>query len=72
MLQTDPLFDLTTVEIELVVGITVGVACIFSLVGGWLNKTVGRRLTIIVSSVLFCVGSIILGTRSYLYKLYNM
>ena len=64
MLQTDPLFDLTTVEIELVVGITVGVACIFSLVGGWLNKTVGRRLTIIVSSVLFCVGSIILGTRS--------
>ena len=70
MLQSDPLFDLSTIEIELIVGITVGVACIFSLVGGWLNKTVGRRLTIIVSSILFAIGSIVMGAAKECFEFY--
>ena len=69
MIKADPIFDLTTQEIEAVVGITVGVACLFSLLGGWLNKSIGRRWTIIISSVLFGIGSINLGIAKTLWEL---
>ena len=69
MIKSDPIFDLTTQEIEAVVGITVGVACLFSLLGGWLNKSIGRRWTIIISSVLFGIGSINLGIAKTLWEL---
>ena len=57
---------MTTLEIEFVVSVTVGVACVFALLGGWLNKSIGRKLTIIISSAFFVLGSVILGlARSY-------
>ena len=61
MITEDDLFkDLTTFQIELVVSITVGVAFIFALFGGWMNRTFGRRIAIIVSSFFFGLGAIML------------
>ena len=61
MITEDELFkDLTTFQIELVVSITVGVAFIFALFGGWMNRTFGRRIAIIVSSFFFGLGAIML------------
>ena len=61
LIKADPLFDMSTLEVEFVVSVTVGVACIFALLGGWLNKSIGRKLTIIISSAFFVLGSVILG-----------
>lgn len=44
-----------------VVSVTVGAAALFSLVGGIANESLGRKLTILISSVLFILGSILLG-----------
>ena len=61
MITEDALFlDLTTLQIELIVSITVGVAFIFALVGGWMNRRFGRRVAIIVSSFFFGLGALML------------
>ena len=39
---------------------TVGVAFVFALVGGWMNRRFGRRIAIIVSSFFFGLGAIML------------
>lgn len=66
LIKADPDFDMSTLEVEFVVSVTVGVACLFALIGGWLNRSIGRKLTIIISSVFFILGSAILGlARSY-------
>ena len=66
LIKADPDFDMSTLEVELVVSVTVGVACLFALIGGWLNRSIGRKLTIIISSVFFVLGSVILGlARNY-------
>ena len=44
------------------VTVTIAVAALFSLVGGFLNKKIGRRLTIISASVLFGIGSLLLAS----------
>ena len=43
LIKADPLFDMSTLEVEFVVSVTVGVACVFALLGGWLNKSRGRN-----------------------------
>ena len=66
LIQSDSDFDMTTLEVEFVVSVTVGVACLFALIGGWLNQSIGRKLTIIISSAFFILGSLILGlSRTY-------
>ena len=45
---------------ELIVSATVLAACLSSLAGGWLADTRGRRPTILLSSLLFLVGSVIM------------
>ena len=59
MIKTDPLFDMSTLEVEFVVSVTVGVACFFALIGGWLNQSVGRKLAIIISSAFFVIGELL-------------
>ena len=60
----DPQFDLGTIEHELVVTITIAFAAMFALVAGFLNKKIGRRKTIIVSSFFFALGSAVLGAAN--------
>ena len=40
--------------------LTVGVAFVFALIGGWMNRRFGRRIAIIVSSFFFGLGAIML------------
>lgn len=46
--------------LQSVVSVTVGAAAVFSLVGGLINQYLGRKKTILISSVLFIVGSVIM------------
>ena len=52
MLLLNEKFDLHTIEQELVVTVTVATAALFSIIGGMLNKSMGRRKTIIIASAL--------------------
>ena len=51
----DPLWQ------ELVVSVTIGAAALFAIVGGFLNDRVGRKPTILLASVIFSCGAILLG-----------
>lgn len=42
------------------VSITVGFAALFSLIGGVLNPWMGRRLVILLASLVFFAGSVLL------------
>lgn len=42
------------------VSVTIAAAAVAALVGGLLNQFIGRKWTIIISSVLFIVGSVVL------------
>lgn len=46
------------------VTVTVALAALFSLVGGFLNRAIGRRWTIILASFLFALGSVLLASAS--------
>lgn len=46
------------------VTVTVALAAVFSLVGGFLNRAIGRRWTIILASFLFALGSVLLASAS--------
>ncbi|XP_029657350.1 proton myo-inositol cotransporter [Octopus sinensis] len=54
-------FNLTVLEQEIFVSVTIACACLFSLFGGYLNDKVGRRWTTIIASVAFTVGALLLG-----------
>mmetsp|Transcript_3560 Transcript_3560/g.4663 ORF Transcript_3560/g.4663 Transcript_3560/m.4663 type:complete len:553 (-) Transcript_3560:205-1863(-) len=54
-------FHLTPIQQEVVVSITVAGAIFGAMMGGPLNQRRGRRPTIILSSVIFASGSLILG-----------
>lgn len=47
--------------LELITTVTVGFAFVFSFIGGWLTERFGRRPAILTSSVVFTVGSIVMG-----------
>ena len=52
------------------VTVTVALAALFSLVGGFLNRAIGRRWTIILASFLFALGSVLLAaTSTYVFLL---
>ena len=57
-------FNLSTIEQELIVTSTIAFAAIFSLAAGLLNARLGRRITIIISSVLFAAGSVFMAASS--------
>ena len=51
-------FSLNSTWQELIVSVTVGTAAIFAILGGFCNDWIGRRLTIIIASILFTIGSV--------------
>uniref|UniRef100_A0A0L8HGE7 Major facilitator superfamily (MFS) profile domain-containing protein n=1 Tax=Octopus bimaculoides TaxID=37653 RepID=A0A0L8HGE7_OCTBM len=54
-------FNLSVLEQEIFVSVTIACACLFSLFGGYLNDKVGRRWTTIIASVAFTSGALLLG-----------
>ena len=54
-------FGLSNVQEEIIVSCTVLSAFFSSLVGGFLNRTHGRRITMIIASAFFIAGSTFLG-----------
>jgi len=54
-------FHLDPVWQELVVSVTIGAAACFAIVGGLMNDRVGRKPTILLASVVFSGGALLLG-----------
>lgn len=46
---------------EVFVSITMGSAMIFALVSGFINDYLGRKTTILIASMTFLLGSLVLG-----------
>ena len=60
MIKVDKVFSLTHLWHELIVSVTVGAAAVAALIGGPLSDFLGRRMVLIVSSVIFTLGAILL------------
>ena len=57
-------FNLSSTWQELIVSVTVGGAAIFSLVAGSVTERWGRKPPVLVASVLFIIGSVLLGAAA--------
>lgn len=55
-------FHLNSLWQEMVVSITIGTAAVFAFLGGFLNDRWGRKPVILISSFVFTLGAIVLGT----------
>ncbi|XP_013395118.1 proton myo-inositol cotransporter isoform X2 [Lingula anatina] len=62
-------FRLDSLWQELIVSVTIGAAAVFALVGGVLNDSFGRKPVIVTASLIFTVGSIIMGLAIDKYML---
>lgn len=66
MLLIDEDFDLTDVQEEVVVSVTIGTAAVAALAGGSVMQSFGRRPLIIFAGVVFTIGAVVLAAaRSY-------
>ncbi|KAK7101483.1 proton myo-inositol cotransporter-like [Littorina saxatilis] len=61
--------SLSSVWQELIVSVTIAAAAVLALVGGFLNDRLGRRPVVMVASLIFTVGSLILGMAKDKYVL---
>ncbi|BFZ10376.1 hypothetical protein BsWGS_13415 [Bradybaena similaris] len=61
MLLIKDYFELSTIWQEVIVSGTVGAAAVFSLLAGFMCDFFGRKITIMVASVVFVAGAIIMG-----------
>lgn len=59
-LDADFNYELTALQKELIVSITIAAAAIGALAGGLTNEYLGRKITIIISSVIFSLGAILM------------
>ncbi|GLH14933.1 Proton myo-inositol cotransporter [Gryllus bimaculatus] len=57
-------FELTTEWHEAIVSVTIGAAWLFALIGGWLTDTMGRKPVILIASIVFTAGSVVMGLAS--------
>ena len=57
-------FLLNSVWQEMIVSVTIAGAALFAIVGGILNDKIGRKLVIIIASLVFTAGSLCLGFAS--------
>ncbi|CAK9294792.1 unnamed protein product [Gordionus sp. m RMFG-2023] len=53
-------FNLNSLWQETIVSATIGAAIIFALIGGILNDIIGRKMTIMIASIIFISGSMCL------------
>ncbi|KAK7503342.1 hypothetical protein BaRGS_00005263 [Batillaria attramentaria] len=61
MLYIQPYFGLSTIWVEAVVSGAIGAAAVSSLMGGWVMDLIGRRMTLLMGSVIFTVGGVVMG-----------
>lgn len=61
MLPIQRSFDLTDVQQEIVVSSTILAAFVSSIFGGSLNRSLGRRKTILIAASVFTLGALLLG-----------
>ena len=61
LLLLDKNFEMSTIFKELFVSVTIGLACIFSLIGGIFNDWIGRKPTTLLASLVFTIGALVLG-----------
>ena len=64
LLPLTRLFHLDDLWKELVVSSTVGAAIVGAISGGWFNDKFGRKLVLIISSVIFTSGAVIMAVAS--------
>lgn len=62
-------FSLSSVWQEVFVSVTMGFAAFFAIVGGYLNDLTGRKPTIIMSSIVFTAGAVMLASSSQRWML---
>ena len=60
LLELDKDYRLETTKKELLVSITVAAAAVGAVCGGPLNEKVGRKKTIMIASVVFAVGAVVM------------
>ena len=60
MILVDEAFNLSLLWHELIVSVAIGVAAVAAIIGGVLADTLGRKLVLIISSVIFTVGTILM------------
>lgn len=60
VLDSDFNYSLTTIQKELIVSITIAAAALGAILGGLTNEWLGRRPTIIISSIIFSVGAVLM------------
>lgn len=61
LIEDDPRIQPNTLWKELIVSATVGAAWLFALIGGPCSEFFGRKPTILLASVIFTVGAIVMG-----------
>ncbi|KAK4337420.1 hypothetical protein RND71_043877 [Anisodus tanguticus] len=64
MILMKPYFKLTVFEQEIIVSITILSAWLFSLVSGYWADYLGRKKTILISSIVFTIGSLLMAIAS--------
>ena len=60
VLDKDFNYSLTAIQKELIVSITLAAAALGAIIGGPCNELLGRKPTIMISSVIFAVGAILM------------
>ena len=64
MLLIGDYFDLNTIWKELIVSATVGAAAVFALIAGFLNDLIGRKKVVMLASLIFTAGAIVMGAAN--------
>lgn len=62
-------FKLSSLMQEVIVSVTIGLAFVFSLIGGWMNDKFGRKLTTIIASIVFTLGAAVLAAAVNVWML---
>ncbi len=60
VIDKDYNYSLTAIQKELIVSVTIAAAALGAIIGGPSNELLGRRPTIMISSVIFSVGAILM------------
>lgn len=60
MILVDEAFDLSHLWHELIVSVTVGAAAVAAIIGGVLSDVLGRKPVLIISSVIFTAGAVLM------------
>ena len=69
MLLVDREFSLTSFWHELIVGVTIGAAALAAAVAGALSDLLGRRPVLILASLVFTLGAVVMGAAVNEYML---